>query len=338
MALRPPEARGVSKNFLAIASATMRLSAPRAVAITLVSLALLAMVDRLTGPQVNLVTFYLLVTCFASWCLGERFGFATAITTVIVTGAINGFHFVYTLPHGNFAAGAMLWNTFARLMSTCVVVLLASGLRGALDLERWRATTDGLTGALNKQAFTDQMEAKIADAQRHGSALVLVYIDLDGFKGINDRFGHGAGDMVLRHFAEGAAEAIRSTDLFARTGGDEFVALMTVPDCAQGDAVAEMLHHRLGRVLRATGHAVTCSMGALVTDSRHVTTPAGVIDAADRLMYEVKRAGKNAIRIARGDLLGIALDTAYPPVPIGEFAPLLKAVDAADRARTRSAA
>jgi GGDEF domain-containing protein len=78
--------------------------------------------------------------------------------------------------------------------------------------------------------------------------------------------------------------------------------LLTVPSCDMGDGAAEVLHARLSAILRGTGYPVTCSMGALVVEAAAVADRAELIDAADRLMYEVKRAGKNAIRIARADL------------------------------------
>jgi diguanylate cyclase (GGDEF)-like protein len=320
VSVRPPIASGLSQYLAGLAEATTRLPHWQAAAIAFVALAVLGAADQATGPQVNLVVFYLLITCFAAWCLGAARGFLFGIITVLVAGTINGFHFGHQLPGQDGATGARVWNIFSRLMSTSVMVLLSTGLRGALDLERWRASTDGLTGVLNKAAFTAQMETAIARAQQRGSALVLAYIDLDGFKGVNDGYGHAAGDGVLRTFAASASDAIRSTDLFARIGGDEFVALLTVPDCGQGDGVAEMLHYRLARILRGTGYRVTCSMGALIMDSRDVTAPGRIIDVADRLMYEVKRSGKDALRVARGDLLGLALDEAYPPPPAAPIA------------------
>jgi diguanylate cyclase (GGDEF)-like protein len=155
----------------------------------------------------------------------------------------------------------------------------------------------------------------VAQAQRRGDSLVVAYIDLDGFKGVNDGFGHAAGDMLLRQFAESAVGAIRAHDLFARIGGDEFIALLTVASCPQGDTAAERLHDRLSRILRDIGHDVTCSVGALVLDSRQVTLPERMIEAADELMYEVKHSGKNALRIARADLQPGALE-AFIPAPL----------------------
>jgi len=160
-----------------------------------------------------------------------------------------------------------------RIVSMSLLVVLASGLRCALDQARWSAATDGLTGVLNKGAFTRRLGPLVAQAQRRGDSLVVCYIDLDGFKGVNDGFGHAAGDKLLCQFSEAAVNVIRAHDLFARIGGDEFIALLTVASCPQGDTAAERLHDRLSRILRDIGHDVTCSVGALVLDSRQVTLP-----------------------------------------------------------------
>jgi diguanylate cyclase (GGDEF)-like protein len=303
----------LSRYLVALARSTAEWPRRRAALIAASLFALLVIADRLTGPQVNLVFLYIMLASFTAWCLGERIGLVVGVATVIAAGAQNGFHFGYTPRDGTASIYAMAWNMAGRTLTTTTVVLLTCGLRGALEMERWRAETDGLTGVLNKAAFARRMDANIASARRHGDSLVLAYLDLDGFKGVNDGFGHGAGDLILKAFATSAAESIRDADLFARIGGDEFVALLTVPDCDRGDAVAEMLHYRLDLALRQTGHAVTCSIGAMVVEAAAVEQSAALVDAADRLMYEVKRAGKNAIRIARGDLAGLTVGSPYPP-------------------------
>ena len=164
-----------------------------------------------------------------------------------------------------------------------VMVALASGLRHSLDHARWSATTDPLTGVLNKAGFHRRLRALVSHAQRRQESLVLAYVDLDGFKGVNDGFGHAAGDTLLRDFSEQANDAIRAHDLFARIGGDEFVTLMTVPNCMLGDVAAEALHDRLSRILRETGHTVTCSMGAMVVDAP--SFPHGATPLRKRYIY-----------------------------------------------------
>ncbi|MBA2936155.1 GGDEF domain-containing protein [Sphingomonas sp. CGMCC 1.13654] len=291
----------------------MRLSRSRAWALLGAGLVATIVIDHVTGPQVNVVILYLGLACFGSWCLGERVGLGIGAVSVVMLGHINGFG-----APGQVAAikpVALAWNMIGRSLSMTVMVALASGLRHSLDHARWSATTDPLTGVLNKAGFNRRLRALISHAQRRQESVVLAYVDLDGFKGVNDGFGHAAGDTLLCDFAEKGADAIRAHDLFARIGGDEFVTLMTVPNCGQGDVAAEALHYRLSRILRDTGYAVTCSMGAMVVEANKIASTNRLIEAADGLMYEVKKSGKNALRVARLDLQPTITELPARPMP-----------------------
>lgn len=316
MQTRPPAASRLSNLLATLADMATRLPPARAWTVTLVALALAFVIDKLTGVQVNLVLAYLLIACFAAWCLGERVGMAVGLASVLLAGWINGFDSAFPQQGIGLPSAATVWNTVGRILSVSLLVALASGLRCALDLARWVASTDGLTGVLNKATFTRQMQALITQSRRQQDALVIAYIDLDGFKAVNDGLGHAAGDGLLRRFADAAAEAIRGDDLFARVGGDEFMALLCVEDCAQGDIAAERLHSRLAAILRAENVGVTCSVGALIVRSQGLTHIDTLIDAADELMYEVKRSGKNALRIARDDLQQVSRLRARRSFPV----------------------
>jgi diguanylate cyclase (GGDEF)-like protein len=174
-------------------------------------------------------------------------------------------------------------------------------MRTALQLERWRASTDGLTGVLNKASFYQRMAAAVAAANGSDRAFILCYMDLDGFKQINDRHGHSAGDEILRLFATAAVDAIRERDLFARIGGDEFVALLSIGASEDGDYIAALVHQRLSSILARTGLPVGCSMGALIATAAQLEPIEAAVQLADSLMYEVKRSGKNALRVGRID-------------------------------------
>lgn len=319
MQRKPPTASMLTRLFARLAEASMRLPRSRARLILAVGLATTMLLDHVTGPQVNLIILYLGLACFGSWCLGERMGLAVGALSVVMLGHINGFG-----APGQVAAikpVALAWNMIGRSLSMTVMVALASGLRHSLDHARWSATTDALTGVLNKAGFHRRLRALVSHAQRRQESLVLAYLDLDGFKAVNDAFGHAAGDTLLRDFAGKAGDAVRAHDLFARIGGDEFVTLLTVPTCHHGDIAAEALHYRLSRILRDTGHAVTCSMGAMVVEATGISSTNKLIEAADTLMYEVKRAGKNALRVARLDLQPALAVVPAPPMPERRHAP-----------------
>jgi len=266
--------------------------------VALVSLATVLLLDAIMGTQITFAFLYLLAAGFAAWSLGERQGLLFGL--LVAAGGTIVRHFQY-LGHPELfvTVAAEAWNALARLLSVSLVVVLVSGMRAALRLERWRASTDGLTGVLNKASFHQKMAAAVA---RGGDgAFILCYMDLDGFKLVNDRHGHSAGDEILRLFANAAVDVIRGQDLFARIGGDEFVALLSIHAPEDGDHIAGLVHERLSGILARTGLPVTCSMGALIATASQLEPLEAAVRLADSLMYEVKQGGKAALRIGRVD-------------------------------------
>jgi diguanylate cyclase (GGDEF)-like protein len=273
-------------------------------------LMLAAAIDLATGAGVTLIFFYMSICAFAAWTLGERSGLYTALFTIPAAAVIA--HLQRDVPE---ALTTQVWNTAMRTLSAMLLVAMVSALRTALERERWRASVDSLTGVLNKTAFLSLLPQRVATAATNGEALMLCYIDLDGFKQVNDRFGHSAGDEVLRRFGVTATESIRKGDLFARFGGDEFVGLLIVPNIPEGDTAAEAIFARLSGILRDMDLGVGCSMGALVMDPPASGRLEGAMNLADALMYEVKRAGKDALRIGHPDLSAIEHATAVAHLP-----------------------
>lgn len=297
---RPPPLTHASRLLTRTAGVTDQWRPLTCWATALALLAATLTLDLFTGAQVNVLFLYLAAAGFAAWSLGERNGLLFAVLTGIGAAAVRHLQYAGQSDHPVMAA-TEAWNGFARLLSIGLVVTLVSGMRTALQLERWRASTDGLTGVLNKASFHDRMAAATAAGRDADRAFILCYMDLDGFKQVNDRHGHSAGDDILRIFASGVVEAIREDDLFARIGGDEFVALLTIPSVDQGDAIAIQVHRRISAVLTRTGLDVSCSMGALVATASQIEPLEAAIQRADALMYEVKHTGKNALRIGRID-------------------------------------
>ncbi|SEP18389.1 GGDEF domain-containing protein [Trujillonella endophytica] len=151
------------------------------------------------------------------------------------------------------------------------------------------AATDPLTGCLNRRAFLDRLHAAIGGAAEESTVVCLV--DLDGFKAVNDRDGHAAGDAVLRSVTTALAAAVRETDTVARLGGDEFAVLAAVPEPGDATRLAERIREGIARVGRSVG--VTASVGLTVVragDDDHE-----VLLRADQAMYRAKAAGGNRI-------------------------------------------
>ncbi|RYG65273.1 diguanylate cyclase, partial [bacterium] len=152
------------------------------------------------------------------------------------------------------------------------------------------ATTDGLTGLLNHRAFHERLETETRVAHRSGAPLSLLLMDVDRFKLYNDRFGHPAGDAILREFARVLAEFGRVGDVMARYGGEEFVAILPDTDTPASIAVAERFRHAI-ETAPWPDHPVTASFGA-ATLADHMGGDA-LVRAADAALYASKRAGRN---------------------------------------------
>ena len=169
--------------------------------------------------------------------------------------------------------------------------VLVRAVRLLVEDQRFLALTDVLTGLPNARSFRERATLEIARARRSGLPLTLVYIDCDNFKEVNDAYGHRAGDEALERVARALSSSIRSTDMPARLGGDEFALILC--DCGPEAAqrVVSEIRANLERLTPPT-QQMTLSMGVL---TRKAPPPdiAVMIDAADELLYEAKRAGRN---------------------------------------------
>lgn len=175
--------------------------------------------------------------------------------------------------------------------------------RKAENRLREAATHDGLTGLPNRGLLMDRLNTAIHRAHRNDDLLALLFLDLDGFKEINDTRGHDAGDIVLQEISRRLDNAVRETDTVARMGGDEFVVLLT--DVAGRDCVYDIA----SKVLEVVSHPVHLEPNeAVVGVSIGVamypmdgTSSKELLMQSDQAMYDVKRKGKNSIVFA-GDV------------------------------------
>ncbi|MBK5931397.1 EAL domain-containing protein [Halochromatium salexigens] len=158
---------------------------------------------------------------------------------------------------------------------------------------------DHLTGLPNRRLLMDRLEQAIAHAKRTGIALAVCYLDLDGFKPINDRYGHAVGDRVLIKITESLRRVVRGEDSVARLGGDEFVLLLT--DLTQPDDCFGLLSRVLAgirepvRVGEVT-HRLSASIGATLCPP-DLADPDTLLRHADQAMYRAKEAGKNGYHL-----------------------------------------
>ena len=163
----------------------------------------------------------------------------------------------------------------------------------ALDRQ---ASTDALTGLLNRRRFVSELEARIAACKRSGVPGALIYVDLDNFKAVNDILGHQAGDTALKQVARTLRKATRINDLVARLGGDEFALWLDGADQAIATGRAERLRQDAPVALAHVGAGpdlpLSISIGIAVRQPGSAERLRDLLIRADQAMYDVKRAGR----------------------------------------------
>ena len=162
------------------------------------------------------------------------------------------------------------------------------------------ALHDQLTGLANRRLLTDRMSMAMAHARRNESAMAVVYLDLDGFKQLNDRLGHGAGDILLKMVANRLVKTVRQEDTVARLGGDEFVlVLWHLAEPGYAATVARKVIEALSQPFDIEGNTVSITTSAGVgIYPIHGEDADTLTKSADLALYEAKRAGKNLYRIS----------------------------------------
>jgi diguanylate cyclase (GGDEF)-like protein len=166
---------------------------------------------------------------------------------------------------------------------------LASARARIADLEL-RADIDPLLDIFNRRGFERELQRSLSYIERYGTDAVLIYVDLDGFKAVNDAHGHVAGDSLLKAVAGELTAHVRASDVVARLGGDEFGVLMWNVGAPQAATRAQDIEQRIARLSLVQGGArLNVGASAGVAALRADLTAAAVIDAADRAMYARKK-------------------------------------------------
>jgi diguanylate cyclase (GGDEF)-like protein len=197
-------------------------------------------------------------------------------------------------------------EALARIRNMLEVRLLHDEARSTARAFESMAHYDALTGLANRHLMTDRISAALANARRNHGSMAIVYLDLDGFKEINDMLGHGAGDTLLRMVAGRLTAAVREEDTVGRLGGDEFViALWNAGSADDVATVASKLIKLLSMPYVIGEHTVgmTASAGVGIYPS-HGADANTLMEQADAALYAAKRAGKNIFRISEQQAIG----------------------------------
>jgi len=175
---------------------------------------------------------------------------------------------------------------------------------------------DVVTSLPNRALLADRLQQEVARARRSRQGFAILMFDLDGFKQVNDAWGHAAGDLVLAHVGERARQAMRASDTVGRIGGDEFMALLPEASLAGALAVGEKLLETIARPypLDRTEAKLSASIGIAIFPEDG-DDGESLQRAADAALYEAKRAGKNRVVIASESGTAKALESQAPAMP-----------------------
>ena len=163
------------------------------------------------------------------------------------------------------------------------------------------AITDGLTGLYNHRHFTQRLDEEFRRAMRYAQPLSLLMIDLDRFKAVNDTFGHAVGDAALRHASAVLRNELRTTDVLARHGGEEFAGILPQTTRAGADLVARRIGAALEHsplLVEGAPIRLTASIGVSHAPAPAIDSSEALLAAADGAMYRAKRAGRNRVVLA----------------------------------------
>ena len=201
---------------------------------------------------------------------------------------------------GSQEDGRELAPSEERMIETVVAhaAITMANARMYKEMERM-ATTDGLTGLVNRRRFNELLSEALARAERFGRQVAVLMVDADHFKRVNDNHGHPVGDLVLKRIAKLLVQEARRTDVVARYGGEEFVVILDETDADGAVLVAERMREAIAseRIHGDFGKlSVTASMGLAVWP-QHAKSQGDLLEAADQALYVAKQDGRNRVEV-----------------------------------------
>jgi diguanylate cyclase (GGDEF)-like protein len=248
---------------------------------------LIVVADAMTGWRLRFTMFYIIPVWMATWKLGLRSGLAFAWAGAGIGSIINAAGFV---PWPLADLPLWIWDVGARFVPLAIVAWLVDKLYQTILRERQLARSDALTGALNRRALLEEAMRALAQGQRLGLATGFLYVDLNGFKAVNDQHGHAVGDDLLVKFVAAAKSKLRRGDLVARVGGDEFVLLLVEASPEGVEGAASRVCAELRELVRAWEPPVSFCAGLCLVDPGGIQDPTVAMVAADKILYAAKRA------------------------------------------------
>jgi diguanylate cyclase (GGDEF)-like protein len=286
-----------------------RLPSPFVVAGAALLVVTIAVLDWLTPLELSLAVFHVIPVFLAAWLVGRRSGLAFALAAALSWYLADALH-----PDAPPMLRLLSWSIVTKVLFFVVISELITALRIAMDRLHVESRTDPLTGLLNRRAFYERAEQEVGRASRTGTPLVLGYIDVDDFKGVNDGFGHEVGDRVLVSLARALARSVRGEDVVARLGGDEFAVLFLDADTEAAGAIAVQLETAVAQELGMLEIEVSFSIG-LVSWTDSLRGMDDLLRAADKGMYRVKARRKGKAETSQPGVRGSAPRERRAPPP-----------------------
>lgn len=232
------------------------------------------------------------------------------IATAMRTARLEGLAaFPLLRDHAPFGVVAAFFARRRELEPAAIELVQAIALQAAQALARIRlqeelahlALHDQLTGLANRALLREHIDSALAASERSAQPVAMMFLDLDGFKPVNDRLGHTTGDEVLREVARRLRAVVRETDVIGRFGGDEFIVLCPETDDVQAAVIAERLREAVEQPMEwlPAGFAVSASVGVVVHSAgAHRPTTDELLEIADSEMYRAKNGGRNRVSVA----------------------------------------
>jgi diguanylate cyclase (GGDEF)-like protein len=257
----------------------------------LIGIVVVGFVDFLTGQELGFSLFYLIPILMVTWFSGRNLGLVMSVISAIAW-------LIADIHSGETYAQPLIryWNTGLRFGFFVVVTFLLPALKG-LEREKEVARHDALTGAANRRYFFEVIKAELNRSQRYKHPFTVVYLDLDNFKAVNDKWGHSIGDRLLCVVVQQAKLHLRNTDFLARLGGDEFILLLPETDQEAAKIIVPRIQSALLDEMQCHDWPVTFSIGVLTCFDAHLSMDE-LVSKVDAVMYSVKNNGKNAIAYA----------------------------------------
>lgn len=248
--------------------------------ITLVlGMGLLAALILVRAPSVPMQCGFILLTAILCWHCSTRWARGVAIMASLILLLSAGMH------HAS-------WEEYLLVPMVLVTGEGMSRLRMHYNVAEMAASIDRLTGALTRHGFAKMLGRELRMAGKQDRTTALIFLDLDHFKKINDRYGHAEGDRVLSRVVAALREVLLKDDHIARIGGDEFLVFLRFADDRKRlDEFQSLLTQAIERL----PWQISASAGGIIIPSREYPEADALIQLADNLMYDVKRSGRGRI-------------------------------------------